>query len=307
LLSFSLFLSMSSSCVQQAYQDPLSHDGQNIRYVNPSSITQPQQQQNPYDYYTKRQQPHQRRFSYTSMLSDPEQCYLPTISNSSPSNDSEDYSSAQQEPPTTVVSPASVASFIDPIFVDLQTKHHQAGLYHHHQQHSILMDHRSPLHHHQSIQYYDPHQKSFNQHNGNMFNHHHHRNSSPMIHQQSQAGYPISSLCSTPTPTSATIMPHHNHEKYSSRPMTPVSPPLIVKDNHFIAPEDQNASAEANAAGAASKIKKTPRSRGRRVSNIPGCGARMFTCKMDNCGKVFKRSEHLKRHVRSIHTLEKRK
>ncbi|ORZ15708.1 hypothetical protein BCR42DRAFT_328423 [Absidia repens] len=51
--------------------------------------------------------------------------------------------------------------------------------------------------------------------------------------------------------------------------------------------------------------KKTPRSRGRRVSNIPSSGARMFVCKVDGCGKVFKRSEHLKRHIRSIHTLEK--
>ncbi|KAI8097077.1 uncharacterized protein BX664DRAFT_240052, partial [Halteromyces radiatus] len=51
--------------------------------------------------------------------------------------------------------------------------------------------------------------------------------------------------------------------------------------------------------------KKTPRSRGRRVSNIPSNGARMFICKADGCGKVFKRSEHLKRHIRSIHTLEK--
>ncbi|KAI8137639.1 hypothetical protein BJV82DRAFT_524952 [Fennellomyces sp. T-0311] len=51
---------------------------------------------------------------------------------------------------------------------------------------------------------------------------------------------------------------------------------------------------------------KAPRSRGRRVSNVPSNnGARMFTCKADGCGKVFKRSEHLKRHIRSIHTLEK--
>ncbi|KAI8877718.1 hypothetical protein K501DRAFT_306151 [Backusella circina FSU 941] len=50
-----------------------------------------------------------------------------------------------------------------------------------------------------------------------------------------------------------------------------------------------------------------PRSRGRRVSNNPNnsSGARMFTCKTDGCGKIFKRSEHLKRHIRSIHTLEK--
>ncbi|KAI8997071.1 hypothetical protein BDB01DRAFT_711830, partial [Pilobolus umbonatus] len=47
------------------------------------------------------------------------------------------------------------------------------------------------------------------------------------------------------------------------------------------------------------------RSRGRRVSNVAGCGSRSFTCKADGCGKVFKRSEHLKRHIRSIHTLEK--
>ncbi|KAI9301290.1 hypothetical protein BJ944DRAFT_169354 [Cunninghamella echinulata] len=51
--------------------------------------------------------------------------------------------------------------------------------------------------------------------------------------------------------------------------------------------------------------KKTPRSRGRRVSSAPINGTRMFTCKVDGCGKVFKRSEHLKRHIRSIHTLEK--
>ncbi|GAA5805148.1 hypothetical protein HPULCUR_010661 [Helicostylum pulchrum] len=50
-----------------------------------------------------------------------------------------------------------------------------------------------------------------------------------------------------------------------------------------------------------------PRTRGRRVSNIPNHGIRMFGCKTEGCGKVFKRSEHLKRHIRSIHTMEKRK
>ncbi|KAF7722577.1 hypothetical protein EC973_002930 [Apophysomyces ossiformis] len=47
------------------------------------------------------------------------------------------------------------------------------------------------------------------------------------------------------------------------------------------------------------------RSRGRRVSSVPTGNIRMFTCKTEGCGKVFKRSEHLKRHIRSIHTLEK--
>ncbi|KAI7887338.1 hypothetical protein K492DRAFT_189278 [Lichtheimia hyalospora FSU 10163] len=48
-----------------------------------------------------------------------------------------------------------------------------------------------------------------------------------------------------------------------------------------------------------------PRSRGRRVSSVPTQGERMFVCQTEGCGKVFKRSEHLKRHTRSIHTLEK--
>lgn len=49
------------------------------------------------------------------------------------------------------------------------------------------------------------------------------------------------------------------------------------------------------------------RSRGRRVSNVPIQGVRTYPCQVEGCRKVFKRSEHLKRHVRSIHTLEKRK
>jgi uncharacterized C2H2 Zn-finger protein len=35
-------------------------------------------------------------------------------------------------------------------------------------------------------------------------------------------------------------------------------------------------------------------------------GARLYTCKVPGCGKCFARGEHLKRHVRSIHTYEKR-
>ncbi|ORX62704.1 hypothetical protein DM01DRAFT_147122 [Hesseltinella vesiculosa] len=35
--------------------------------------------------------------------------------------------------------------------------------------------------------------------------------------------------------------------------------------------------------------------------------AKLFLCTESDCDKVFKRSEHLKRHIRSIHTKEKRK
>ncbi|KAG1163641.1 hypothetical protein G6F37_001022 [Rhizopus arrhizus] len=87
--------------------------------------------------------------------------------------------------------------------------------------------------------------------------------------------------------------PHHpyynQHDDliFNHRPVSPISPPLTLKEE-------------------AGHLEKRPiRSRGRRVSSIPGPGTRMFTCNADGCGKVFKRSEHLKRHIRSIHTLEK--
>lgn len=57
----------------------------------------------------------------------------------------------------------------------------------------------------------------------------------------------------------------------------------------------------------------TKKSRGRRVPTKPaaipatgvGKSARTFTCTVDGCGKCFNRGEHLKRHIRSIHTDEK--
>ncbi|KAJ6541541.1 hypothetical protein B0H19DRAFT_958234 [Mycena capillaripes] len=56
----------------------------------------------------------------------------------------------------------------------------------------------------------------------------------------------------------------------------------------------------------------TKKSRGRRVPTVAtlfGGGefaaSRLYTCKVPGCGKCFARGEHLKRHVRSIHTYEK--
>ncbi|KAG6919058.1 hypothetical protein DXG01_009311 [Tephrocybe rancida] len=59
----------------------------------------------------------------------------------------------------------------------------------------------------------------------------------------------------------------------------------------------------------------TKKSRGRRVptkladdtsnSSNPKDATRMYICKVESCGKCFHRGEHLKRHIRSIHTHEK--
>jgi len=58
----------------------------------------------------------------------------------------------------------------------------------------------------------------------------------------------------------------------------------------------------------------TKKSRGRRVPTKQAIDApinvkdkRMYVCKVEGCGKCFNRGEHLKRHIRSIHTHEKRK
>ena len=45
---------------------------------------------------------------------------------------------------------------------------------------------------------------------------------------------------------------------------------------------------------------------GRKRQSIGGKTARMYMCEVKGCGKCFARGEHLKRHVRSIHTYEKR-
>jgi hypothetical protein len=56
----------------------------------------------------------------------------------------------------------------------------------------------------------------------------------------------------------------------------------------------------------------TKKSRGRRVPTIPAAEkegvqkpGRLYVCKVEDCGKCFNRGEHLKRHIRSIHTHEK--
>ncbi|TCD62114.1 hypothetical protein EIP91_007468 [Steccherinum ochraceum] len=55
----------------------------------------------------------------------------------------------------------------------------------------------------------------------------------------------------------------------------------------------------------------TKKARGRQVPTTkeallrPSIAGRSYACKVENCRKVFTRSEHLKRHIRSIHTNER--
>lgn len=144
-------------------------------------------------------------------------------------------------------------------------------------------------------------------------------------------------LCTTSSPSN-TVSTVSSCSSSISRPVTPVSPLLSTADcgaadkmygyrrntlngmygsaaAPFIGNGDARSAHVPSWMGNSGEYKNEslpppppqPRSRGRRVSNVPTHGVRMFTCEIEGCGKVFKRSEHLKRHIRSIHTLEKRK
>ncbi|KAI8600094.1 hypothetical protein EDD21DRAFT_307026 [Dissophora ornata] len=64
-----------------------------------------------------------------------------------------------------------------------------------------------------------------------------------------------------------------------------------------------NASSSSSSSG--SSLSNAPAKARRRASLNPDSSSRVFTCSIEHCGKLFRRSEHLKRHFRSVHTLEK--
>ncbi|KAG0232598.1 hypothetical protein BGX31_005086 [Mortierella sp. GBA43] len=122
---------------------------------------------------------------------------------------------------------------------------------------------------------------------------------SPRTHplHPSSAGssaYPMVRTLSEPA-----LVPLFEQAEMSSSSVTD----LIKTEN-----ESNASSASSTSSPSSMIIRPTPkRSRGRRVSNLPDAtsGCKVFTCPFADCGKIFKRSEHLKRHVRSIHTMEK--
>ncbi|CAJ0761272.1 20755_t:CDS:2 [Entrophospora sp. SA101] len=141
----------------------------------------------------------------------------------------------------------------------------------------------------------------------------------------------------SPIMTSQLLINHlHHHDNSSSNnviiitspPLTTISPISIsTNHNHNIC---SSTSSDINddvaptpkrrgRAKGSRKIKNDDvlmlgiltKSRGRRMNNnnlkITKPGTKTFECTYSGCGRVFKRSEHLKRHIRSIHTLERRK
>ena len=118
-------------------------------------------------------------------------------------------------------------------------------------------------------------------------------------------------------PASGSPLPSQRHfnESTSSLLLTPsslgpASPALSAHSGASIASGSSVSAASYFADPVTGVI--TKRSRGRRVPNNPeemnnlGKSGKVYTCKVPGCGKCFKRSEHLKRHVRSIHTEDKR-
>ena len=148
-------------------------------------------------------------------------------------------------------------------------------------------------------------------------------------HAAAQLSMYAASLIDSPVPSSPACSARST-SPFTSSPhgVFPSSSPLMQSPNshqmplqHLQSPQDNNVpSSHSKGMNLLSQFAHlanpyagliTKRSRGRRVPSKPeemnnlGKSGKVYTCKVPGCGKCFKRSEHLKRHVRSIHTDEK--
>ncbi|KAF9172557.1 hypothetical protein BGX20_005378 [Mortierella sp. AD010] len=90
---------------------------------------------------------------------------------------------------------------------------------------------------------------------------------------------------------STAMVPSLSSTSISSNSSHPPTPMLNNGTNAVVSVSKEN--------GGQSKPKQ------RRASMSPDSTGRVFTCIFSDCCKQFKRSEHLKRHIRSVHTQEK--
>lgn len=112
----------------------------------------------------------------------------------------------------------------------------------------------------------------------------------------------VSSLSSCSSSTSVASSPDCDYSRLSSSPS---------KSNATTFPRSSKTIKKKHSSSAKRTILSSVGSSMSRVKKeAANCGStalKNFECTEGDCQKVFKRSEHLKRHIRSIHTKEKRK
>ncbi|KAF9907021.1 hypothetical protein BX616_000551 [Lobosporangium transversale] len=89
-----------------------------------------------------------------------------------------------------------------------------------------------------------------------------------------------------------------------SAPMLPTASSTSISSTASMNSLSSNGSISSASSSTTASTTST-KVRARRSSLNPDILTREFTCPMESCGRLFKRSEHLKRHIRSVHTQDK--
>lgn len=113
---------------------------------------------------------------------------------------------------------------------------------------------------------------------------------------------------------------HHQYQHHASDASSPSPSSSSTANSSPIASPKMPCQVNSTAApvgGGKKKVTKSTRAKRNAVSRVTkqqqqqqpedDASLKTFSCEHHDCGKVFKRAEHLKRHIRSIHTREKRK
>jgi hypothetical protein len=108
---------------------------------------------------------------------------------------------------------------------------------------------------------------------------------------------PLSPSASFPTRTLTSNKTHANRARSSSSTTLPVPVPNLTKKSR---------GRRVPTVSSLEDLRSVASGAGKKRQGAGGKSARMYLCDVEGCGKCFARGEHLKRHVRSIHTYEKR-
>lgn len=138
------------------------------------------------------------------------------------------------------------------------------------------------------------------------YHNHNHTSVSPSTSE------PYSPVSVSATSTSTSTAARRRARPTTSLPIPIPVPNLTKKSRGRRVPtmEDFKDDMDVSPAVPPNKGKKKGPGTGAANNNNNGVGTaksmRTYTCDVDGCGKLFARGEHLKRHIRSIHTYEKR-